>query len=98
MTKADVIKEVSERTGIAQSDVLEMFESSLEVMKDCMAKGQSIYIRGFGTFTNKKRARKVARNIKENTTMIIEPHYIPGFRPSRILATHVRKAMGKPKE
>jgi len=52
-------------------------------MKDSMAKNKNIYLRGFGTFLVKKRAKKTARNISKNTTMIIPEHFVPTFKPSK---------------
>jgi DNA-binding protein HU-beta len=51
-------------------------------------------VRGFGSFVNKKRARKVARNISKNTSLIIDEHYIPSFKPSK---TFVAKIKGSKK-
>jgi DNA-binding protein HU-beta len=48
-----------------------------------MAARENIHFRGFGSFVNKKRARKVARNISQNTALIIEEHYVPSFHPSK---------------
>ena len=55
----------------------------METMKDSMAKNKNIYLRGFGTFLVKKRAKKTARNISKNTTMIIPEHFVPTFKPSK---------------
>ena len=48
-----------------------------------MEEGESIYVRGFGSFVNKKRAQKIARNISQNTPITIDAHYIPSFKPSK---------------
>ena len=63
MTKADVIAEIAEKTGIDKADVSTTVEAFFSVVKNSMANGENIYVRGFGSFVNKKRARKIARNI-----------------------------------
>ena len=63
MTKADVINEISEKTGIDKLDVQATVEAFFSVVKTSMADGENIYVRGFGSFVNKKRAKKIARNI-----------------------------------
>jgi len=83
MIKSDLISEIALQTGIDQSDVELSIEAFLVIVKDSMANGKNIYIRGFGSFINRKRAKKVARNISKNTAIIIDEHYIPFFKPSK---------------
>ena len=54
-------------------------------VKDLVAEGETIYLRGFGSFGPKKRAKKTARNISNNTTIIIPEHFAPFFKPSKVL-------------
>ncbi len=83
MTKAEVIAEIANRTGIDRGDVSEAVKAFVEVVKDKMADGENIYIRGFGSFVNKRRARKIGRNISKNTSLVIDEHYVPSFKPSK---------------
>lgn len=90
MTKAEVIAEIANKTGIDKSDVQSVVEALFTVVKDKMAEGENIYVRGFGSFVNKKRARKVGRNISKNTAMVIDEHYIPSFKPSKVFVQKVK--------
>ena len=90
MTKADVINEISEKTGIDKNDVTTTVESFFSVVKDSLTEGESIYIRGFGSFVNKKRAKKIARNISKNTAIVIDEHYIPSFKPSKMFVEKIK--------
>ena len=92
MTKADVINEISDKTGIDKSDVQASVEAFFIVVKNNMANGESVYVRGFGSFINKKRAQKIARNISKNTAMVIDEHYIPSFKPSKIFMDKIKKS------
>ena len=58
MTKADVIAQISEKTGVDKGDVQQTLESFFTVVKGSLADGENLYVRGFGSFINKKRARK----------------------------------------
>ena len=71
MTKADIVSEISRSTGIEKASVLAVVESLMDVIKDNMAKGENVYLRGFGSFVVKERARKVARNISKQTSLVI---------------------------
>jgi DNA-binding protein HU-beta len=70
--------------------VVNTIESLMETIKVSMAKNKNIYLRGFGTFHIKKRAKKTARNISKNTTVIIPEHFIPKFKPSKEFVTIVK--------
>lgn len=90
MTKADVIAAVSEKTGIEKADVSTALESFFEVVKDNLAGGENIYIRGFGSFINKQRAAKIARNISKNTAIEIPAHSVPSFKPAKVFVEQVK--------
>ena len=91
MTKADIVSEISKKTGIDKSTVLTTVEAFMGVVKDSLAGGNNVYWRGFGSFILKKRAPKTARNITKNTTIIIPEHYIPAFKPAKSFGNMVRK-------
>jgi len=90
VTKAEVIAEITEKTGIEKADVTATVEAFFNVVKESLAEGENIYVRGFGSFVNKKRAKKIARNISKNTAIIIDEHYIPSFKPSRVFVEKVK--------
>ena len=90
MTKADVIAEISDKTGIDKADVTSTLEKFFEVIKSSLSEGENIYVRGFGSFINKKRAKKVARNISKNTAMVIDEHFIPSFKPAKVFVEQVK--------
>ena len=92
MTKADVINEISEKTGIDKADVQTSIEAFFAVVKNSMADGSNIYVRGFGSFVNKKRAKKIARNISKNTAIVIEEHFVPSFKPSKVFIEKVKSS------
>ena len=91
MTKKEIVDKVSKQTGIDREDVYLLFESFIKTIQDSMVDGKNIYIRGFGSFINKKKGRKIARNISTNTAIIIEPHYYPTFNHQKFLAIKLKK-------
>ncbi len=92
MTKADVITEIADKTGIDKADVTTTVEAFFSVIKNSMSDGQNIYVRGFGSFVNKKRAKKIARNISKNTAIVIDEHYIPSFKPSKVFIEKIKSS------
>ena len=90
MTKADIVNEVAKATGIEQIAVQNVIESFMESVKDSLAQDNNVYLRGFGSFIVKKRAKKTARNISKNTTLIIPEHNIPSFKPAKVFMNKVK--------
>ncbi|MBN2681559.1 MAG: integration host factor subunit beta [Bacteroidales bacterium] len=90
MTKADIVNEISKNTGIEKVTVQKTVESFMDTLKSSLVKGNNVYLRGFGSFVVKKRAKKTARNISKNTTIIIPEHFIPSFKPAKSFVTKVK--------
>ncbi|MBS3806379.1 MAG: integration host factor subunit beta [Bacteroidales bacterium] len=90
MTKADIVNEVSKKTGIEKVTVQKTVEAFMETVKESLVSNQNVYLRGFGSFIVKKRAEKKARNISKNTTIVIPEHFIPSFRPSKKFVNKVK--------
>lgn len=91
MTKADIVNEIARTTGIDKAAVLSAVEQFMTVVKDSLAHGENVYLRGFGSFIVKTRAEKTARNISKNTTVIIPARNIPAFKPANTFKEEVAK-------
>lgn len=90
MTKADIVNEISKNTGIEKVTVQKTVEAFMGTVKDSLVKDKNVYLRGFGSFVIKKRAKKTARNISKNTTIIIPEHFIPSFKPAKSFVSKVK--------
>jgi len=90
MRKADLINKISDKTGVPKVDVLVSLEAFFKEVKDSLAHGENVYIRGFGSFITKKRAKKIGRNIKKNIAIEIPEHHIPAFKPAKIFVDSVK--------
>ena len=91
MRKADLVTAISEKTGVAKVDVLVTLESFFSEVKTSLSDGENVYIRGFGSFHIKRRAKKVGRHIKKNVAIEIPEHYIPAFKPAKIFVDQVKE-------
>jgi len=90
MTKAEIVAEVANKTGVEKVAVQAVVESFMETVKNAMVNGENVYLRGFGSFTIKRRAEKTGRNISKNTTIIIPAHNIPAFKPAKTFVSAVK--------
>jgi DNA-binding protein HU-beta len=92
MRKADIISIISEKTGVPKVDVIVTVESFFREIKDSLAEGENIYVRGFGSFIRKTRKAKIGRNIKKGTSIEIPEHDIPAFKPSKQFLEQIKES------
>ncbi|MBK7130335.1 MAG: integration host factor subunit beta [Crocinitomicaceae bacterium] len=90
MTKADIVAEISEQTGIEKVAVQATVEAFMNSVKKSLINGDNVYLRGFGSFIIKERAEKTGRNISRNESIIIPAHNIPAFKPAKTFVEEVK--------
>jgi DNA-binding protein HU-beta len=90
MTKAEIVADISEKTGIEKMVVLATVEAFMEEVKGSLSEGENVYLRGFGSFIVKTRAEKTGRNISKNTSIVIPAHNIPAFKPAKSFVNQVK--------
>ena len=84
MTKAEMIDKIATDTGLDKKAVSATVEAFMEEVRQSLAvRKEDVYLRGFGSFIVKHSAQKTARNISKQTTIIIEAHDFPAFKPSK---------------
>ena len=93
MTKAEIVAEIAQRTGLEKVNIKAKVELFMEVIKDSPGKGTNVYLRGFGSFITKRRAEKTGRNISKNTTVIIPAHNIPSLKPSKTFMNEIKTSV-----
>ncbi len=92
MTKADLVRIVSDDTGIVRKDVSLAVDAFLEAVKDSLKEGKHIEIRGFGTYKLKMRKERIGRNPKTEEKVIVPERTVPTFKFSRGLKQEVNDA------
>ena len=90
MRKADLVNLISEKTGVPKVDVLVSLETFFKEVKATLSNGENVYIRGFGSFIIKKRAKKIGRHIKKNVAIEIPEHFIPTFKAAKVFVDQVK--------
>ncbi|OWY23031.1 integration host factor subunit beta [Sphingobacteriales bacterium UPWRP_1] len=92
MRKADLITKIAEKTGISKVDVLVSLETFFKEVKESLSVGENVYIRGFGSFVTKKRAKKIGRNITKNEVIEIPEQHVPFFKPAKVFVESIKKS------
>ncbi|MGI2257160.1 HU family DNA-binding protein [Candidatus Cardinium hertigii] len=92
MTKSEVILAIARKTGIDKEDVKNTIDELFRVIQDAVIDDHRVHFSGFGSFSKKKRAKKIGRNISTNTAIVVEEHYIPFFKHSKFFAAKIKAA------
>ena len=81
MTKEELVNAIAIQTGYDKTTIMNVVESAVENIKSTVAAGESVYLRGFGSFTTKVRKQKIARNITKKESIVVPEHKIPSIKP-----------------
>ena len=82
MTKADLVDQISDGTGLTKVETKAVVEGFMTAVRGAMKEGKRIELRGFGVFEVQHRAPRTGRNPRTNEPVEIEERYKPVFRPS----------------
>lgn len=93
MTKADIVDVISGSTGLTKIETEAVVNGFLQTVMDTMRRGDTIELRGFGTFKVVKRARRIARNPKTNEEVIVPEQYAPVLKISKDFKKAVNEAI-----
>ena len=85
MVRSDIVKKVSESTGLSKQDADKIVDIILKGMVDYLIKGNKLELRGFGTFLVKQRGARVARNLKTNENVALPPRKVIFFKAGKEL-------------
>ncbi len=91
MTKADLVEQVADAIGpgITKKDCALVVDGFLNAMKQALAQGNGIEIRGFGSFKLKHRKGRMARNPRTGEAVGVPARTYPVFKPSKYLRAQV---------
>jgi nucleoid DNA-binding protein len=94
VTKADIVNQISNATGLTKTDTAAVVEGFLATVSVALQRGEHVEIRGFGTFKVVTRASRTGRNPKTGEVVKIPERPVPSFKPSRELRTAVEDGRG----
>ena len=97
MTKSEIIDRVAEGTGLTKLETEAVVNGFLKTVVDVLAEGDSVELRGFGTFRVKERAPRTGRNPKTGKIVEIDVQYVPHVKMSREVRRHVDESIKQSK-
>jgi DNA-binding protein HU-beta len=85
LTKTDLVKKVSAKSGLSKKDSAAAVSATLEALKDALAKGEKVQLIGFGTFDVVERAARTGINPQTKKKMQIPAKKAVRFRAGKPL-------------
>ncbi len=95
MTKADLVNEISEATGLTKVDTEAVVNGIIYTIGNALSRGEGIEIRGFGTFRVREKKPRQARNPRTGEKVEVPRRFVPSFKPSKELKQLVDNGMSK---
>ncbi len=89
LTRMDLSEAVYRAVGLSRNKSSELVESVLEHMSDALARGETVKISSFGTFSVRSKSARMGRNPKTGQEVPIDPRRVLTFRPSHIMKERV---------
>jgi len=86
--KLDIVNRVAERTGVPKMKAEQAVDALFHSMKEALARGERIELRGFGVFVVKPRKRGVGRNPRTGEEVAIPSGKTIRFKPGKELQAH----------
>lgn len=95
MTKADLVNEISEATGLTKVDTEAVVNGTIYTIGNALGRGEGIEIRGFGTFRVREKKPRLARNPRTGEKVNVPKRFVPSFKPSKELKQLVDSGLKK---
>ena len=95
MTKADIVENVHQKSGLSKKESTELVESVFAIMKSVLESGEKIKIAGFGNFVVKEKNDRRGRNPQTGETITITARSILTFKPSHVLKNALNAEAGE---
>ena len=92
-TRADLYNAAYRISGIREREARALVELVLAEIVDALARGETVKIASFGTFSMRRKRGRIGRNPKTGEAALIAPRTVVVFRPSQVLKGRVRDAM-----
>lgn len=97
ITRAQLSEAIYEEVGLSRNESAALLETVLEEMSQALAKGDTVKISSFGSFSVRSKGQRIGRNPKTGTEVPILPRRVLVFRPSQLLKSRINKGMNAKK-
>ncbi|MGA1867577.1 MAG: HU family DNA-binding protein [bacterium] len=91
MTKDDIMKAIwNEFPDHTIHDARMMYETTIDIIKATLSKGEDIHLRAFGIFKVREKSKRIGRNPKTGQEAVIRERRLVTFTPSKLLKNKIK--------
>lgn len=91
MTKKEIVKDISDITGLTQLKTKEVVQKTFDAIVDTLLSERRIELRNFGVFEVKRRKARKARNPRTGTRVDVPPKFVVTFKPGKEMEEKIRR-------
>lgn len=91
ITKSEIIDLLYEKTGLTKKECVSAVESTIDIIKEELGRGNTIKISGFGKWTVKSKKDRKGRNPQTGEAITISARKVVTFKPSSVLRNKMNK-------
>ena len=92
MNKSDLVKKILDRSDtIPGEDLDQALNAILTLISESLSNRNRVEVRNFGTFSTRSREKRVSRNPKTGTSVLVDAKHHPYFRASK----HLKESLNK---
>lgn len=95
ITRAQLSEAVYQEVGLSRNESAELLERVLDEISSSLAKGDTVKISSFGSFSIRQKGQRIGRNPKTGEEVPILPRRVLVFRPSQVLKDRINKALSR---
>ena len=92
ITRSQLSEAVYQEVGLSRNESADILESVLSKISETLAKGESVKISSFGSFSVRSKGQRIGRNPKTGEEVPILPRKVLVFRPSQVLKSQISGA------
>ena len=91
ITRAQLSEAVYREVGLSRNESADLLEAVLRQVSDALARGESVKISSFGSFSVRRKEQRIGRNPKTGEEVPILPRKVLVFRPSQVLKSRINE-------
>ena len=91
ITRAQLGEAIYQEVGLSRNESAELLESVLSEMSTALARGETMKISSFGSFSVRQKGQRIGRNPKTGEEVPILPRKVLVFRPSQVLKSRINE-------
>lgn len=89
ITRSQLSEVVYQEVGLSRNESAELFETILDKISNTLARGESVKLSSFGSFSVRSKTERIGRNPKTGEEVPILPRKVIVFRPSQVLKDRI---------